>query len=243
MMRGTPPAGSVDEVEALKREAGIAACSFVRSGMKLGLGTGSTVRYMVLEIGRRIAKEGLEVVGVPTSEATKALSESLGIPLLTLEAAGELDLTIDGADEFDSNLDLIKGGGGALTREKRVAEASKAMLVVADDRKQVDVLGAFDLPMEVIASDWEAVRDRMLEICPGEVRLRGGDAPYLTDNGGYILDCEFGPTISDPSKLEELILSVDGVVEVGLFVGMCDAVVMATPSEVLTIVKEDGRLD
>ncbi len=241
-MRGTPPAGSVDKVESLKREAGIAACSFVRSGMKLGLGTGSTVRYTVLEIGRRIAEEGLDVVGVPTSEATKALSESLGIPLLNLEEAGELDLTIDGADEFDTNLDLIKGGGGALTREKRVAEASKAMLVVADDRKQVGVLGAFDLPMEVIASDWEAVRDRMLEICPGEVRLRGGDAPYLTDNGGYILDCGFGPTISDPETLESQILSVSGLVEVGLFVGICDAVVMATSNGVSTLVKGNGRL-
>ena len=241
-MRGTPPAGSVDKVESLKREAGIAACSFVRSGMKLGLGTGSTVRYTVLEIGRRIAEEGLDVVGVPTSEATKALSESLGIPLLNLEEAGELDLTIDGADEFDTNLDLIKGGGGALTREKRVAEASKAMLVVADDRKQVGVLGAFDLPMEVIASDWEAVRDRMLEICPGEVRLRGGDAPYLTDNGGYILDCEFGPTISDPEALESQILSISGLVEVGLFVGICDAVVMATSTGVSTLVKGNGRL-
>jgi len=241
-MRGTPPADSVDKVESLKREAGIAACSFVRSGMKLGLGTGSTVRYTVLEIGRRIAEEGLDVVGVPTSEATKALSESLGIPLLNLEEAGELDLTIDGADEFDTNLDLIKGGGGALTREKRVAEASKAMLVVADDRKQVGVLGAFDLPMEVIASDWEAVRDRMLEICPGEVRLRGGDAPYLTDNGGYILDCGFGPTISDPEALESQILSVSGLVEVGLFVGICDAVVMATSNGVSTLVKGNGRL-
>ena len=241
-MRVTPPADSVDEVEALKREAGIAACSFVRSGMKLGLGTGSTVLYTVLEIGRRIAEEGLDVVGVPTSEATKALSERLAIPLLTLEEAGELDLTIDGADEFDPNFNLIKGGGGALTREKRVAEASKAMLVVADDRKQVDVLGAFDLPMEVIASDWEAVRDRMLEICPGEVLLRGGDTPYLTDNGGYILDCEFGPTISDPEALESQILSVSGLVEVGLFVGICDAVVMATSTGVSTLVKGNGRL-
>ena len=200
------------------------------------------MRYTVLEIGRRIAEEGLDVVGVPTSEATKALSGSLGIPLLTLEEAGEIDLTIDGADEFDTNFDLIKGGGGALTREKRVAEASKAMLVVADDRKQVDVLGAFDLPMEVLASDWEAVRERMLEICPGEVLLRGGDTPYLTDNGGYILDCEFGPTISDPEALESQILSVSGLVEVGLFVGICDAVVMATSTGVSTLVKGNGRL-
>jgi len=241
-MRGAPPARIVDDIEALKREAGIAACSFVRSGMKLGLGTGSTVRYTVLEIGRRVAEEGLDVTGVPTSEATRELSESLGIPLLTLNEAGELDLTIDGADEFDPNFDLIKGGGGALTREKRVAEASRAMVVVADDRKQVGVLGEFDLPMEVVASDWESVRDHMAEICPGEVRLRGGRAPYLTDDGGYILDCEFGPTISDPESLESQIRSVAGVVDVGLFVSICDAVVMSSSSGVRTLLKDNGRL-
>jgi len=242
-MRGAPPARNVDEVEALKREAGIAACSFVSSGMRLGLGTGSTVRYTVLEIGRRIAEEALEVIGVPTSEATRHLAEGLGIPLLSLEEAGELDLTIDGADEFDPNFQLIKGGGGALTREKRVAAASRAMVVVADDSKQVPVLGEFDLPLEVGTDDWERVRDELDTICPGPVSLRGGQTPYLTDNGGYILDCEFGPTIFEPDQLEQLILSVEGVVEVGLFVGMCDAVVMATPSEVLTLVKQGGRLD
>jgi len=242
-MRGAPPARNVDEVEALKREAGIAACSFVSSGMRLGLGTGSTVRYTVLEIGRRIAEEALEVIGVPTSEATRHLAEGLGIPLLSLEEAGELDLTIDGADEFDPDFQLIKGGGGALTREKRVAAASRAMVVVADDSKQVPVLGEFDLPLEVGTDDWERVRDELDTICPGPVSLRGGQTPYLTDNGGYILDCEFGPTIFEPDQLEQLILSVEGVVEVGLFVGMCDAVVMATPSEVLTMVKQGGRLD
>ena len=242
-MRGAPPARNVDEVEALKREAGIAACSFVSSGMRLGLGTGSTVRYTVLEIGRRIAEEALEVIGVPTSEATRHLAEGLGIPLLSLEEAGELDLTIDGADEFDPDFQLIKGGGGALTREKRVAAASRAMVVVADDSKQVPVLGEFDLPLEVGTDDWERVRDELDTICPGPVSLRGDQTPYLTDNGGYILDCEFGPTIFEPDQMEQLILSVEGVVEVGLFVGMCDAVVMATPSEVLTMVKQGGRLD
>ena len=180
---------------------------------------------------------------MPTSEATRHLAEGLGIPLLSLEEAGELDLTIDGADEFDPDFQLIKGGGGALTREKRVAAASRAMVVVADDSKQVPVLGEFDLPLEVGTDDWERVRDELDTICPGPVSLRGGQTPYLTDNGGYILDCKFGPTIFEPDQLEQLILSVEGVVEVGLFVGMCDAVVMATPSEVLTMVKQGGRLD
>jgi len=242
MMRDTHPADTVDEVEALKREAGIAACSFVRSGMTLGLGTGSTVRYTVLEIGRMIAEENLDVVGVSTSEATRVLSEGLEIPLLDLEDAGRIDLTIDGADEFDPDFQLIKGGGGALTREKRVAAASETMVVVADDRKQVPVLGGFPLPLEVGAADGGTVMEKLSSICPGPVSLRGGNDPYVTDNGGHILDCEFGPTISQPLELEQRILSVDGVVEVGLFVGMCDAVVMSTPSEVLTMVKRDGRL-
>ena len=242
MMRDTLPAGNVDGVEALKREAGIAACSFVRNGMTLGLGTGSTVRYTVLEIGRMMAEEELDVVGVPTSEATRELAGDLGIPLLELADAGRIDLTIDGADEFNPDFQLIKGGGGALTREKRVAAASEAMVVVADDRKQVPVLGRFPLPLEVVAANWATVREELSSVCPGKVSLRGGSEPYVTDNGGHILDCEFGPKISRPHELESRILSVKGVVEVGLFVDMCDAVVMSTQSEVLTMVKSGGRL-
>ena len=136
----------VSDIEALKREAGIAACDFVKNGMKLGLGTGSTVRYTVLEIGRRMAEEGLSVVGVPTSEATRQLAESLGIPLVTLADAGTLDLVIDGADEFDAEFALIKGGGGALTREKIVAQSSDGMVVVADDSKQVECLALDQFP-------------------------------------------------------------------------------------------------
>ena len=139
----------MSDVEGLKREAGITACSFVRSGMKLGLGTGSTVKYTIIEIGRMISEEGMDVVGVPTSESTRELAESLGIPLMSISEAESLDLTIDGADEFDPNFSLIKGGGGALTREKEVALISDSMIVVADDRKKVPVLGKFDLPIEV----------------------------------------------------------------------------------------------
>ena len=137
-------------VEELKEQAGIAACDFVKDGMKLGLGTGSTVRYTVLELGRRMKQEGLEIVGVPTSESTRELAESLDIPLISLAEAGMLDLVIDGADEFDPDYNLIKGGGGALTREKIVAQSSNGMVVVADDRKQVETLGSFDLPIEVL---------------------------------------------------------------------------------------------
>ena len=182
-------------IERLKEEAGVAACNFIKDGMKLGLGTGSTVRYTVIEIGRRISEDGLNVVGVPTSEATRELALEVGIPLVTLSESDGLDLVIDGADEFDNNFSLIKGGGGALTREKIVAQSSKSMIVVADDRKQVETLGDFDLPVEVLPFEWERTRDRISSICPGEVKLRGGSEPFVTDNDGYILDCSFGPSI------------------------------------------------
>ena len=227
----------------MKEQAGIAACRFVTDGMALGLGTGSTVRYSIIEIARMIKEEGIEVVGVPTSEDTRRLAEHLGIPLRTIDVATNLDLTIDGADEFDPKFDLIKGGGGALTREKVVAKASNSMVVVADETKQVSTLGEFDLPIEVDSILWEEVRDGISSICPGEVRLRGGDEdPYITDNQGFILDCSFGPTISNPESLERGISEISGVVEVGLFVGMCDAVVMASSGGVETLVKPDGRL-
>ena len=227
----------------MKEQAGIAACRFVSDGMALGLGTGSTVRYSIIEIARMIKEDGIEVVGVPTSEDTRRLSEHLGIPLQAIDSATNLDLTIDGADEFDPKFDLIKGGGGALTREKVVAMASKSMVVVADETKQVSTLGEFDLPIEVDSLLWEDVREGISSICPGGVRLRGGvEEPYITDNQGFILDCPFGPTISNPESLEREISEISGVVEVGLFVGMCDAVVMASSDGVETLVKPDGRL-
>ena len=230
-------------IERLKEEAGVAACNFIKDGMKIGLGTGSTVRYTVIEIGRRISEDGLNVVGVPTSEATRVLALEVGIPIVTLSESDGLDLVIDGADEFDNNFSLIKGGGGALTREKIVAQSSKSMIVVADDRKQVETLGDFDLPVEVLPFEWERTRDRISSICPGEVTLRGGSEPFVTDNDGYILDCSFGPSISDPKSLEMKLLSIAGVVEVGLFVDICDAVVLASNGGVLTLINDSGRLN
>ncbi len=233
----------MSDVEGLKREAGITACSFVRSGMKLGLGTGSTVKYTIIEIGRMISEEGMDVVGVPTSESTRELAESLGIPLMSISEAESLDLTIDGADEFDPNFSLIKGGGGALTREKEVALISDSMIVVADDRKKVPVLGKFDLPIEVDQELWSEVSEAIRLSSGVESTLRGGgESPYVTDNGGFILDCKFGPTIVDPANLEAQILSIGGVVQVGLFVDLCDAVVMSTESGVEAIINPVGRL-
>ena len=238
-----PVQNIMGDVERLKEEAGVAACNFIKDGMKIGLGTGSTVRYTVIEIGRRISEEGLNVVGVPTSEATRELALEVGIPLVTLSESGGLDLVIDGADEFDDDFSLIKGGGGALTREKIVAQSSKSMIVVADNRKQVETLGNFDLPVEVLPFEWERTRDRISSICPGEVTLRGGSEPFVTDNDGYILDCSFGPSISEPKSLEMKILSIAGVVEVGLFVDICDAVILASNGGVSILINDSGRLN
>jgi ribose 5-phosphate isomerase A len=231
------------DLEHLKKEAGIAACEYVSNGMKLGLGTGSTVKYTIMELGRRISDENLKIVGVPTSESTRILAQSLNIPLVKIEDVNKLDLTIDGADEFDIYYNLIKGGGGALTREKIVANASDAMIVVADDTKKVDILGKFPLPVEVYADDWESVQSEISKLCIGNVSLRGGKiSPYVTDNDGYILDCNFGPSITNPSDLENIINSIDGVVDVGLFVGICDIIIISSSSGINTLINQNGRL-
>ncbi|MFL2974382.1 MAG: ribose 5-phosphate isomerase A [Marine Group II euryarchaeote MED-G38] len=233
----------MNAVEVLKKEAGISACNYVKNGMKIGLGTGSTVKYTIIELGRRIVEENLEIIGVPTSEDTQKLAKSLGIPLSNLSEIDRLDLTIDGADEFDNNYDLIKGGGGALTREKIVALASNAMIVVADDRKKVSTLGQFPLPVEVHISNWENVKEHIEKLCTNEVSLRyDSEEPFVTDNGGYILDCNFGPIISDPYTLENKIKTIEGVVEVGLFVGICDLVIISSTSGVNILTKQNGRL-
>jgi len=239
----------MSSVETLKREAGIAACRFVRDGMKLGLGTGSTVRYTILEIGRMMAEDGLDIIGVPTSESTRELAESLNIPLMKISEVDSLDLTIDGADEFDREFSLIKGGGGALTREKIVAKLSKSMIVVADESKKVEVLGEFKLPIEVNPMHSDRVIQEISDFCPGQVSVRGSNGndddnfePYMTDNDGYIIDCKFGPSIRNPLELEKIISEIKGVVEVGLFVGICDAVIMASSSGTEIMVNPEGRL-
>ncbi len=229
-----------EQKEAMKAEAGIAACSFVKSGMQIGIGTGSTVKYTILELGRRIREEGLKVSGIPTSEATEELSIEQGIPMLDWSDCDHLDLVIDGADEFDANLHLIKGGGGALLREKIVAESSGGMIVVADASKSVDVLGAFPLPIEVNPYGWEQTKRRIEAICEGPVVRRGPD--YVTDNGNPILDAQFGPNIVDPVQLEADLRSISGVVEVGLFTNTADVVVLAAPGGCELIRKPTARL-
>lgn len=231
---------SAEEKEAMKAEAGIAACAFVENGMRIGIGTGSTVKYTILELGRRIREEGLDIAGIPTSDATEKLSIEQNIPMLDWDSCEHLDLVIDGADEFDEELHLIKGGGGALLREKIVAESSGGMIVVADASKRVDVLGAFPLPIEVNPYGWEQTKRRIESMCEGPVELRGPG--YLTDNGNPILDAHFGATIVDPVQLEADLRAIAGVVEVGLFTNTADVVVLAAPGGCELIRKPTARL-
>ena len=199
------------DVEQLKRKAGIEACKFVKSGMKVGLGTGSTVKHTVVELGRRMAEEGLEIVGVPTSLATEKLALEVGIPLVELSEIDGLDIVIDGADEYDPQFQLIKGGGAALLREKIVAQESSGMVVVADDRKKVATLGAFPLPIEVTPFSHEATVRALSRLLDCRVNIRmAGDGPVFTDNGNMIADAHTGPNIEDPVSTEANILLIAG---------------------------------
>tara|TARA_B100001113_G_scaffold132657_1_gene108676 strand:+ start:37 stop:738 length:702 start_codon:yes stop_codon:yes gene_type:complete len=233
----------MNDAEALKKIAGEAACEFVKTGMRVGLGTGSTVRYTVLELGRRMAEEGLDIVGVPTSIATQELATQVGIPLVELGSLDGLDIVIDGTDEFDPQFQLIKGGGAALLREKIVAQQSKAMVVVADDRKQVDCLGAFGIPIEITPFACDVTISVLSSLLDCDVELRTIEGKHvLTDNGNCIADARIGPSIDDPVATEAHILNVAGVVQVGLFNNMCDAVVLASGEGVSTLMNPNGRL-
>ena len=222
-----------------KQRAAAAALAFVEPGMKLGLGTGSTASRFVDLLGARVAA-GLQIVGVPTSEATRRQAERLGIPLATLEQALELDLTIDGADEVDAQFRLIKGGGGALLREKIVAASSRRMLVIADASKKVTRLGAFPLPIEVVPFGLGSTRLRLERACArlgltGQISLRQRDgAAFLTDGGHYILDGAFG-AIPDPERLAVALCGLPGVVEHGLFLDLASVVLVAGPEGVETM--------
>lgn len=221
--------------ERLKREAAERALDLVEPGMRLGLGSGTTAHAFVDLVGERV-KAGLDVRCVATSEATAAQAKALGIPLATLDEIPELDLTIDGADEIDPELRLIKGGGGALLREKIVAAASRRMAVIADSRKFVPRLGAFPLPIEVVPFGLAATR-RHIEraiadlglagpICLRRERTEDVSPPFVTDGGHYILDCALG-AIADPERLADALAQIPGVVEHGLFLGCAEMAVIA----------------
>ena len=226
--------------DQLKRQAAERAVALIEPGMRLGLGTGSTARHFVDLLGARV-RSGLRVVGVPTSEVTRAQAAGLGIPLTTLEETPELDLTVDGADELDDELRLIKGGGGALLREKIVAAASSRMVVIADASKRVRRLGAFPLPVEVVRFGHISTRLQVEERArlvgaSGEARLRLAQdgQPLVTDGGNYILDCAFG-TIEEPELLDDELRMIPGVVETGLFIGLADLAFVAGPDGIVTL--------
>ena len=219
--------GDLAKFAAAKR-----ASLMVEPGMRVGLGTGSTAAWLVRCLGERVRQEGLRFSGVATSVRTAALAVEVGLGVVALDEAGWLDLTIDGADEFDGAMNLIKGGGGALLREKIVAAASDRMVVIADAGKRVETLGAFPLPVEVIPFGWQTTRHLIEEMLVGmdvlgnDCRLRlDGDRPLLTDESNYILDLHLN-RIGNARQLAMVLNQIPGVVENGLFIDICDTVII-----------------
>jgi ribose 5-phosphate isomerase A len=205
--------------EEEKEAAGRAAAKLVRDGDVVGLGTGSTAYFAVVALGERV-KAGLKIVGIPTSVQTAELARAVGILLTTLDEHPEIDITIDGADEVDPQLNLIKGGGGALLREKVVASVTKKMVVVADSGKAVSVLGKFPLPVEIISFARTVVEKKIVALGGSpKLRTKPDGSPFLTDNCNQILDCNFGK-IADPAALARELNGTPGVVEHGLFIGL-----------------------
>jgi ribose 5-phosphate isomerase A len=222
-----------EERDRLKRAAAMRAIEEVTEGMVVGLGTGSTAYFVVEGLGARVAS-GLKIVGIPTSERTAAQARRLNIPIVSFAEYQRIDLTIDGADEVErGTLNLIKGLGGALLREKIVAAASDRLVIVVDREKLVDRLGEHTpVPVEVTQFGWQASAARLARLgATPQLRLVDGDRPFITDGGNYILDCRFG-TIADPAALECDIGGIVGVVESGLFIGRSSAVVSAGPEGV-----------
>ncbi len=231
---------SQSPADRAKAAAARRSVDFVEGGMKLGLGTGSTAALMVRALAERARKEGLELTCVATSTRTADQARGEGLHVVPLDEAGWLDLTIDGADEFDADLSLIKGGGGALLQEKIVASASDRMIVITDASKEVKTLGAFALPVEVIPFGWTTTRTHIEELLGGMdvmgtrvTRRMASDTPFRTDEGNFILDLALG-RIGDARALSRALNQIPGVVENGLFLGICDVVVIG---------HSDGRVE
>jgi ribose 5-phosphate isomerase A len=217
-----------------KEAAARASLRFVKNGQVVGLGTGSTAAYFIQLLGEQV-KNGLKIRGIPSSDRSREQATGLGIPLTTLDECQEIDVTVDGADEVDPQLRLIKGGGGALLREKIVASATKYYVIITDATKRVPVLGKFPLPVEVIKFAQAVVRKK-IEALGAAVEMRSGTdgKPYLTDENNYILDCRFGQ-IRDADGLARQLSDMPGVVEHGLFIGMASVVLVANGSEVIEL--------
>lgn len=217
--------------EAEKEAAARASLKYVRDGQIVGLGTGSTATIAIRYLGERV-RDGLKIRGIPTSVASRDLAIQLGIPLTNFDEVQEIDVTIDGADEFDPALNLIKGGGGAMLREKIVASATKKLVIVADSTKQVPLLGRFPVPVEVIGFAEALVAKKIAELGASVAQRKdGAGKPYVTDEGHHILDCRFGQ-IPDPAAMARKLSDLPGIVEHGLFVGMASVVLMAEAGDV-----------
>src|SRR5450755_3827067 len=228
------------DIDSQKRAAAARALEFVEPGMRLGLGTGSTARHFVELLAERV-RGGLRIVGVPTSEATRQDAQRLGVPLTSLEETPALDLTVDGADEIAPDLCLIKGGGGALLREKIVASASARMVVIADESKWVAVLGRFPLPIEVVPFGLTATRRAVEKAIaaiqgPGSLKVRQGKDghAFVTDGAHWIIDAAFG-RIDDPKAMADALSGIPGVMEHGLFIGLAQMAILAGPDGVTVI--------
>jgi len=224
--------GELSPIDKAKFVAAKRAAEFVEDGMRVGLGTGSTAAWLVRCLGERVRDEGLKIRGIPTSTRTAVLARDVGIDVISLDEAKWLDLTIDGADEFDAELNLVKGGGGALLQEKIVASASDQMVVIADVGKEVEHLGAFPLPIEVIPFGWQTTQALVeetlisMDVLGRTSALRmNGDSPFVTDEGNHILDLHLR-RIGNPRQLALVINQMPGVVENGLFIDLCDTVVI-----------------
>jgi ribose 5-phosphate isomerase A len=227
-------------MDQLKRQAAAGALEYVHEGMRVGLGTGSTAKHFVELLGERVSA-GLKIIGVPTSEATRDDAVRCGIPLATLDEVDRLDLTVDGADEIDPSLNLIKGGGGALLREKIVAAASDRMIVIADDTKWVGVLGRFPLPVEVIPFGFAATQRAIAKAfaqagLSGQMVVRKGKDGhvFVTDGGHWIVDAHLG-RITDAPRLAGLLTAIPGVVEHGLFIGLANLAMLAGPQGIRVV--------
>jgi len=208
-----------------KQIAAEKAVSFIEDGMTIGLGTGTTAWWAIEKIGERVKKEGWKIRAIATSVRSEEQARSLGIPIFSFAEIGIIDVTIDGADEADGDLHLIKGGGGALLREKIVATNSRQMIVVADESKKVKTLGKFPLPVEVVLFGWERTFEKLRLLGCEPKRRMNREVPYLTDNGNYIVDCAFGK-IEDPADLHERINAITGVVDNGLFINIASKLVL-----------------
>ncbi|MFN3607238.1 MAG: ribose-5-phosphate isomerase RpiA, partial [Cypionkella sp.] len=247
-------AAELSPIDKAKFVAAKRSVEFVQNGMKVGLGTGSTAAWMVRCLGERVRTEGLQIVGVPTSTRTAELARAVGIKVVSLDEAKWLDITIDGADEVDQNLALIKGGGAALLQEKIVATASDQMIVIADAAKEVQQLGAFPLPIEVIPFGWQTTKALVeetlesLDVLSREVTLRmNGDRPLLTDENNYILDLHLR-RIGNARQMALILNQIPGVVENGLFIDICDVLVLGygdgrvTVRDINSGAETDGRI-